>query len=61
MFMGARSSDKAFLGSSDPGVQQQSLEKRAAWVMYCEEAHILNCTTARTNASEQKCMAYMHM
>ena len=56
MFMGARSSAKIFFGSSDPGVQQQSLQRRIAWVLRCEEACILSTMTPRSTG---KCMVYM--
>lgn len=57
MFMGARSSAKKFLGSSDPGAQRRSLQRRPAWVLYCEEAHILSTVTPRSTG---KCTAYVH-
>lgn len=61
MFMGVRSLDKVFLGFLDFGVQQQLLEKRVVWVMYCEEVYIFNCMIVRINVFEQKCMVYMRM
>ena len=54
--MGARSSAKIFLGFSDPGVQQQSLQRRIAWALHCEEAYILSTMTLR---SIGKYMVYM--